>query len=165
MITPRTVLIRQSPATPASRALISPRWCLSTNCGGSAPKNSRPSRPATATAREKEKAKADLQKWVQQSKHVNEMTLGYPLMTSDFSDLLVLSTNLKLVYHAILIFCLKLRVGFGGKAQLGKYKARASHYNLLCLKRGNRLYSVQNMDFLLTSMVLTVTFTKFEILL
>ena len=147
MITPRTVLIRQSPATPASRALISPRWCLSTNCGSSAPKNSRPSRPATATAREKEKAKADLQKWVQQSKHVNEMTLGYPLMTSDFSDLLVLSTNLKLVYHAILIFCLKLRVGFGGKAQLGKYKARASHYNLLCLKRGNRLYSVQNMDF------------------
>ena len=63
MITPRTVLIRQSPGTPASRALISPRWCLSTNCGSSAPKNSRPSRPATATAREKEKAKADLQDW------------------------------------------------------------------------------------------------------
>ena len=126
MITPRTVLIRQSPGTPASRALISPRWCLSTNCGSSAPKNSRPSRPATATAREKEKAKADLQDWNGSNKttmsHVNEMTRWYPLITSDFSDLLVLSTNLKLVYHAILIFFLKLRVGFGGKAQLGNTK-------------------------------------------
>lgn len=138
MITPRTVLIqRQSPGTPASRALISPRWCLSTNCGSSAPKNSRPSRPATATAREKEKAKADLQDWNGSNKAT--MSMKWPddiPWWLDFSDLLVLSTNLKLVYHAILIFCLKLRVGFGGKAQLGKYKARASHYNLMAWKEG-----------------------------
>ena len=73
------------PISVASRALISPRWCLSTNCGSSAPKNSRPSRPATATAREKEKAKADLEDWKSSTtcNHVNEMTLWYPMISLD----------------------------------------------------------------------------------